>query len=255
MGWFKSKLFSSFLVPPLNILLLGTAGLLLLKRHPRIGKLLIGLALGLLYLSSTPYFTARALKLIEPPALQESSYRDEAQAIVVLGAGTYFQAPDYGSDTVNRLGLERLRHAARLYRATAKPILVSGGKPQGSTISEAAQMKSALVNEFKIPVTWEESASHTTFESAADCRSMLKAAGINRIYLVTHAWHMSRAVLAFEAAGFSVIPAPTGFTTLPTDPLELYLPNPQGMFESYLFIHEVCGWLWYKLKILVEGVF
>jgi uncharacterized SAM-binding protein YcdF (DUF218 family) len=84
---------------------------------------------------------------------------------------------------------------------------------------------------------------------------VLKAAGINQIYLVTHAWHMSRAVLAFEAAGFSVIPAPTGFTTLPTDPLDLYLPNPQGMFESYLFIHEVCGWLWYKLKILVERVF
>ncbi len=255
MGWLKSKLFSSFLVPPLNVLLLGTAGLLLLKRRPRIGKLLIGLALGLLYLLSTPYFAARALKLIEPPALQESSSRDKAQAIVVLGAGTYFQAPDYGSDTVNRLGLERLRYAARLYRATAKPILVSGGKPQGGTISEAAQMKSALVNEFKIPVTWEESASDTTFESATDCRSVLKAVGINRIYLVTHAWHMSRAVLAFEAAGFSVIPAPTGFTTLPPDPLELYLPNPQGMFESYLFMHEVCGWLWYKLKILVERVF
>jgi uncharacterized SAM-binding protein YcdF (DUF218 family) len=255
MGWLKSKLFSSFLMPPLNVLLLGTAGLLLLKRRPLIGKLLIGLALGLLYLLSTPYFTARALKLIEPPALQEASSRDEAQVIVVLGAGTYFQAPDYGSDTVNRLGLERLRYAARLYRATAKPILVSGGKPQGSTISEAAQMKSALVNEFNIPVTWEESASHTTFESAADCRSVLKTAGINRIYLVTHAWHMNRAVLAFEASGFSVIPAPTGFTTLPMDPLELYLPSPQGMFDSYLFIHEVCGWLWYKLKILVESVF
>jgi len=255
MGWLKSKLFSSFLLPPLNILLLGTAGLLLLKRHPRLGKLLIGLAFALLYLLSTPYFAAQALKLIEPPAFQETGSQEEARVIVVLGAGTYFQAPDYGSDTVNRLGLERLRYAAHLYRATAKPILVSGGKPQGSTISEAAQMKSALENEFKIPVTWEESASRTTFESAADSRSMLKAEGINRIYLVTHAWHMRRAVLAFEAAGFSVIPAPTGFTTLPMDPLDLYLPNPQGMFDSYLFIHEVCGWLWYKLKILVERIF
>ena len=248
--WLSSaKLFSRFLLPPLNVLLLGVVGLLLLKRRPRVGKLLIGMALGLLYFLSTTYFAAQALKFIEPPALQDPSSRDKAQAIVVLGVGTYFQAPDYGSDTVNRLGLERLRYAARLYRATAKPILVSGGKPQGSTISEAAQMKSALVNEFKIPVTWEEPASQTTFESATDCRSVLKAVGINRIYLVTHAWHMRRAVLAFEAAGFSVIPAPTGFTTLPQDPLELYLPNPQGLFESYLFIHEVCGWLWYQIMI------
>jgi len=255
MGWSSANFFSSFLLPPLNLLLLGIVGLLLLKRHPRLGKLLIGLTLALLYFLSTPYFAARALKFIEPAAMQEPIPQDQAQVIVVLGAGTYFQAPDYGSDTVNRLGLERLRYAARLFRATAKPILVSGGKPQESTISEAAQMKSALVNEFNVPVTWEESASHTTFESAIASRSMLKTAGISRIYLVTHAWHMRRAVLAFEAAGFAVIPAPTGFTMLPPDPLELYLPNPQGLFESYLFMHEVCGWLWYKLKILVERVF
>lgn len=254
MGWLSTKFFSSFLLPPLNLLLLGMAGLLLLRLRPRLGKLLIGLALGLLYLLSTPYFTARLLKFIELPALQEPSPRDKAQAIVVLGAGTYFQAPDYGSDTVNRLGLERLRYAARLYRAAGKPILVSGGKPQGSTIPEAAQMKSVLENEFKVPVIWEESASHTTFESAMDSRSMLKAAGINRIYLVTHAWHMRRAVLAFEAAGFAVIPAPTGFTTLPPDPLELYLPNPLGLFESYLFMHEVCGWLWYQIMISAKDV-
>jgi uncharacterized SAM-binding protein YcdF (DUF218 family) len=256
MSWLNAKFFSSFLLPPLNILLLGTIGLLLLKRRPFPGKLLIGLALVLLYFLSTPYFTARALNLIEPDVSLEPGSRDQAQAIVVLGAGTYFQAPDYdGSDTVNRLGLERLRYAAHLYRATAKPILVSGGKPQGSTISEAEQIKSVLVNEFRIPVTWEEPASNTTLESAVNCGTILKAAGINRVYLVTHGWHMRRAVLAFEAAGFTVIPAPTGFTTLPTDPLEIYLPNPQGLFESYIFMHEVFGWLWYKLKILVEDVF
>ena len=249
MGWLSTKFFSIFLLPPLNLLLLGMAGLLLLKLRPRLGRLLIGLAMALLYFLSTPYFAARALKFIEPPALQEPSPRDKAQVIVVLGAGTYLQAPDYGTDTVNCLGLERLRYAARLYGLTEKPILVSGGKPQGGTTSEAAQMKSVLVNEFQVPVTWEESASHTTFESAIASRSTLKTAGINRIYLVTHAWHMRRAVLAFEAAGFAVIPAPTGFATLPPDPLDLYLPNPQGLFQSYLFMHEVCGWLWYQIRI------
>ena len=208
-------------------------------------------------------FVARLAKGGQPFAASRFAHlipKSQRRALVglnqrFLSAGTYFQAPDYGSDTVNRLGLERLRYAARLYSATATPILVSGGKPQESTTSEAAQMKSVLVNDFKIPVTWEEPASHTTYESAFASRSMLKTAGINRIYLVTHAWHMRRAVLAFEAAGFAVIPAPTGFTTLPPDPPDLYLPNPQGLLESYLFMHEVCGWLWYKLKILVERVF
>lgn len=252
MDWSGSKLLAIFLLPPLNALLLGTAGLLLLKNSPRVGKLLMALSLLLLYLLSTPFFTARGLNVLETPPLHPSGTRDMAQAIVVLGAGTYFHAPDYGSDTVNRLALERLRYAARLYRVTAKPVLVSGGKAQGSIVSEAAQMKSVLENEFGVPVTWEEPASETTFESALDCRSILKPAGISRIYLVTHAWHMRRAELVFKAAGFDVVPAATGYTTLGPDPLQLYVPNPQGLFEGYLFIHEVVGLLWYQIRISVK---
>ena len=254
MAWSITKFLSAFLLPPLNLLLLGVIGLICIKHRLRLGKFLITLTLVLLYLLSTPWFALRALKLIEMPPLTELNRGDQAQAIVVLGGGTYLQAPDYGSDTVNRLGLERLRYAARLYRATQKPILVSGGKPQGGQHSEAVQMQAVLVNEFNIPVTWEEAASNTTYESAKFSRAMLKPAGVGSIYLVTHAWHMRRAMLAFEAAGFSVIPASTGFASLPSDPHELYLPNPQGLFASYVFMHEVFGWLWYQIKISAANI-
>jgi len=252
MGWSGFRLLSSFLLPPLNIVLVGITGVLLLRHSPRVGKLLIILALGSLYLLSTPYLAGRILEFIEVPALRHPNISDNAQAIVVLGAGSYLQAPDYGSDTVNALGLERLRYAARLYRLTARPILVSGGKTQGN-LAEAIEMKSVLVNEFQVPVSWEESKSFTTFESAMNCRGILMPAGVKRIYLVTHAWHMRRAELVFQAAGFDVIPAATGFTTLAPASLELYLPSPEGMFESYLFIHEVLGWFWYQIRIYVAN--
>jgi len=84
MGWLSTKFFSTFLLPPLNLLLLGIAALFLLKLRPCLGKLLLGLTLALLYLLSTPYFAARALKFIEPAAMQEPSPQDKAQAIVVL---------------------------------------------------------------------------------------------------------------------------------------------------------------------------
>ena len=253
MGSSGFRLLSDFLLPPLNILLVGIAGVLLLRSRPRAGKLLIILALGLLYVLSTPHFAARLLTLVEPTLLRQPDIHDKAQAIVVLGAGSYLQAPEYGADTVNALGLERLRYAARLYRLTASPILVSGGKTQGS-VAEATEMKSVLVNELRIPVTWEESGSRTTFESAMSCRDILIPAGIKRIYLVTHAWHMRRAALAFQAAGFDVVPAPTGFTTLQPGALELYLPSPEGMFESYLFMHEVLGWFWYQIRLAVGNI-
>ena len=249
-----TKLFSAFLLPPLNILLLGIIGLICIKHRMRLGKFFIALALVLLYLFCAPWFAIPALKLIEMPPLAELNRVDPAQAIVVLGGGTYLQAPDYGGDTVNHLGLERVRYAARLYRATQKPILVSGGKPEGGQYSEAAQMQAVLVNEFNVPVTWEETASTTTYESAKFSRAMLKPAGVDHIYLVTHAWHMRRAELAFKAAGFGVIAAPTGFASLPSDPLELYLPGPQGLFASYVFTHEIYGWLWYQMRITAAGI-
>ena len=54
-------------------------------------------------------------KLETPPA--PGLTNSGAQAIVVLGGGTYFNVVEYGSDTVNRYSLERIRYAARLHQA------------------------------------------------------------------------------------------------------------------------------------------
>ena len=89
-----------------------------------------------------------------------------ADAIVVLGAGSYLKAPEYGADTVGEAGLFRLRYAARLQRETGRPVLVTGGKPQGNTLSEAEQMKAVLENEFHVPVKWTEGESNNTLENA-----------------------------------------------------------------------------------------
>lgn len=247
MGWFATQFISAFLLPPLNLILLGTAGLLLLRSRPRLGKGLIAAALALLYLLSTTVVADALLGALETrPALPEVPH-DKAGAIVVLGAGTYFNAPEYGGDTVKPLGLERLRYAARLHRATGIPILVSGGHPAGGT-AEGLLMKAALENDFRVPVRWTETASRNTYENARFAYRILKRAGITRIYLVTQAWHMPRAARAFEKAGFDVIPAPTGFTTRNrTTPLD-FLPRADNLLKSYYAMHEGIGLVWYALK-------
>jgi uncharacterized SAM-binding protein YcdF (DUF218 family) len=171
-----------------------------------------------------------------------------ADAIVVLGGGTYFHAPEYGGDTVGKETLERLRFAAKLQRETGKPILVTGGAPLGNITSEAAQMKQVLEHEFNVPVQWAEVASDNTLENAQLSRKLLKQAGISRIYLVTHAWHMPRAVLSFQASGFQVIPAPTGYTTRYQNDLLAFLPNATALRDSRIFMHELIGMFWYQLK-------
>lgn len=248
MSWFVTNLVSSFLLPPLNLLLIATLGLWLWHKRPLVARLLVTTSVVLLWLLSTPYFAEALLHELEGEPYVTDTKKPLADAIVVLGGGTYFHSPEYGSDTVNKDTLERLRFAAKLHRETGKPVLVTGGAPLGNSISEAEQMKQVLEREFNVPVQWAEGASDNTLENARLSRQVLKQAGISRIYLVTHAWHMPRAVQAFQSAGFQVVPAPTAYTTRYQTDLLTFVPNAYALRDSRIFMHELIGMLWYRLK-------
>jgi len=171
------------------------------------------------------------------------------QAIVVLGAGRYSEAPEYGyKDTVSRLGLVRLRYAAELQRRSGLPILVSGGAPNGESSTEASLMRDVLVNEFKANVKWVEDRSANTRDNARLSAELLGS--VRHVYLVTHAWHMRRAVREFEQVGIRVVAAPTGFHTLSPKARSLaaYLPNSEGMSQTAVAIRERVGFLWHDLQ-------
>jgi uncharacterized SAM-binding protein YcdF (DUF218 family) len=249
MSWFITNSFATLLLPPFDLLLIGLAGWLLWHKRPKLSRTLIASALGSFWLLSTPYFAEYCLKSLEqryaPLVLDAPPVAD---AIVVLGGGTYFHAPEYGGDTVSRETLLRLRYAAALYRRTGKPILVTGGKPRNNALSEAAQMKTVLEQEFHIPVRWVEDSSDNTMENARNSVAILQRGGISSIYLVTHAWHMPRAVHSFEATDIEIVPAPTAYTTRYRTDLLAFLPRTESLQDSKLFLHELIGMLWYKLK-------
>lgn len=248
MSWFLTNLIGTFLLPPLNLLLIAALGLWLWHTRPLIARILLTASFGLLWLLSTPYFAEALLHGLEGKPFVNDTKKPQADAIVVLGGGTYFHAPEYGGDTVSKESLERLRYAAKLYHETWKPILVTGGTPLDNNLSEAEQMKQVLEHEFNVPVQWTEGASDNTLENARLCRQLLKQAGIDRIYLVTHAWHMPRAVQVFQAAGFQVVPAPTAYTTRYRIDLLAFVPNAYALRDSRIFLHELIGMLWYRLK-------
>jgi uncharacterized SAM-binding protein YcdF (DUF218 family) len=249
VSWFITKLISTLLLPPLSLLLVAALGLWLWHKRPLIARLLLSASVSLLWLLSTPYFAEALLHGLEGEPYVTDTRKPLADAIVVLGGGTYFHAPEYGGkDTVNEDTLQRLRFAAKLYRETLKPILVTGGTPLGNSLSEAEQMKQVLEHEFNVPVQWAESASDNTLENARLSRQLLKQAGINRIYLVTHAWHMPRAVQVFQAAGFQIVPAPTAYTTRYQTDLLAFVPNVYALRDSRIYLHELIGMFWYQLK-------
>lgn len=246
--WLK-KLAAVVVLPPLMPLLVIASGLLLLKRHRRAGLTLAwsGVALNLLLIF--PPSVGLLLNGLEVHPVLDPSAAREAGAIVILGAGKRDHAPEFGGETVNRLALERLRYGARLARQTGLPVLVTGGAPTGE-LPEAELMKQSLEHDFGITPRWVETESRDTRENARLSAPQLKAAGANRIVLVTHAAHMRRAAAEFEAQGLEVLPAPTAWlgSHESGDRVLTLLPSQSTAYAGWYAVHEWLGLIAYRLS-------
>ncbi|MBU0752502.1 MAG: YdcF family protein [Gammaproteobacteria bacterium] len=244
ISWLLTNLVVAFLLPPLNGLLLAGVGWLLWQRRPRLARTLVAVGLALLIILALPVVGNAMQRSLEGIPVSAAQVR-EAQAIVVLGGGRYRDALEYGGDTVAEATLLRLRYAAKLQRESGLPLLVTGGKPDGGDLSEAEAMRRTLTAEFGVPVRWVEGASDNTHENALYSARLLKPDGITRVLLVTHAWHMPRALRSFAAEGLAVAPAPTFFHRKPLTPLDFL---PQGYSGARHAIHEWIGLFWYRMR-------
>lgn len=251
-AWSKRMLYAlvkSLLLPPGLIILLLLTALLVARRWRRVSLSLFCLALVVLYAVSNEYVGKQLVARLEPVSAVTTADIEAftPQAIVVLGADRNEQAPDYsGEDTAGRNLLVRLRYAARLQRQTGLPILVSGGPGSDGRVPQARIMASILREEFQVPVRWLESDSLTTWENAVYSVPLLRRAQVERILLVTQAFHMSRAAETFGQLGMQVLPAPTGFWGQGQQALTVrrLLPSSNGMWLTSWVAHEWLG-LWY----------
>ncbi len=247
--WPVTHLIGVALLPPASPILLLAAGFFLRHRRPRTAMSLILFSTAILYGLSTPWVGGLLLRSLEISRALAPASLAAADAIVVLGGGRLIGATEYGGDTANGITLERLRYAARLARASGLPLLVSGGKPGGGTLSEGEIMRRILQDEYSLTARWVEDAALTTWDNARRSAPLLDADGMRRIVLVTHAWHLRRAVPLFEAQGLQVLPAGIRFADTGIDSVTGLLPSPAGLRDSHHALHEWLGILWYKLRL------
>lgn len=244
--WELTNLIVGLVLPPGGLILLGLFGVALARRRTKTGISIAVFALLALYLLSMPIVGTRLLQVVEEPYRDPTEDRG-ANAIVVLGGGSYPRAPEYGRDTVSTATLERLRYAAHLHKLTGKPVLVTGGNPAGLQTSEAEQMQAAL-HEFGVTTHWVENGSNNTFENAQLTYKLLQPAGIDSIYLVTHAWHMPRSKMAFEKSGMRVVPASLHYSINRRSRILDFVPDVGALTNSAQFFHEIVGMAWYHLR-------
>jgi uncharacterized SAM-binding protein YcdF (DUF218 family) len=234
------------LLPPMSLFLAFACGLLLQRRHARLGRRVCIGAIGLLYFLSTgvgSWLLAHPLESLEPALTLPAP---GAQAIVVLSAGKISSSPEYGTAVPDFIALERISYGAHVYRRQALPILVSGGLigRQPGDEALALGMKRVYQNEFRIPVQWTEERSRNTAENAYYSAQILKRAGIVHVILVTDALHMRRARLAFEREGIKVSSGPTFYHEPGRFRPFRLLPTAENLRRSYYALYEWLGLAW-----------
>lgn len=240
------KIITALILPPAGPVLLALFGFWLAQSESRRwrngGWWLATLSLVALLVLSLPLVGKGLMGPLETIPPITAAELNKVQAIVILSGGSYFAAPEYGGDTVSRGTLERLRYGARLARQSGLPLLVSGGAPFGGR-PEGESMRDVLEQDFGVAVRWVEAASRDTQENASLSAPQLKAAGISRIALLSHGWHLPRAIPLFERQGLAVVAAPTVFSTASPALMEDLLPSGDGLSRSRQALHEYLGQL------------
>jgi uncharacterized SAM-binding protein YcdF (DUF218 family) len=243
-------LIKAIILPPTINFISIVLGLLLYRKYKFFSRFLLYVGALSLVLFCFPRFSDQLLKSLEKySALEPPVVIDNQQAIVVLAAGYHPNLKEYAKAIDGAATLQRNHYAAFLYKQTGLPILVTGGNVELEFPSEASVMADTLNNSFNVDVTWQEDKAKNTAENAIYSAALLKENGIDRIYLVTHAWHMPRAVMMFEQQGIKVTPAPTMFTSDVTySDWSYYIPTASALNDVRIALHEYIGMLWYKLR-------
>ncbi len=244
-----------------------------------VATLITGVTL-LLYMASAGIVTDRVLGALEhaiPPATPEALL--EAEAVVVLGGGVVYQSPaeqmlreldrtavagrgpneePLHSETTDPRGIaalspeaeSRLLHGVRLARRLQVPLVVSGGRVlSAEVVPSEAEVAAALALDLGIPrgMLRVESDSRTTAENA---RFTAERFEFHRVVVVTSAYHMRRALLAFNREGLSPIAAPAAYRRdlRPLRPV-MFMPNAGNLRDTATVMRERVGFWWYRLTI------
>lgn len=250
---------AALLLPPAPFILLMLVGTRLVLPRRGLGWFVALMGAVMLWLSACSG-TARLLSqvLLAPPAalslqrvaeLKADVQAKQPIAIVVLGGGAKSLAPEYGVSNLSSNSMERLRYGLWLGRETGAPVAFSGGvgwaNVSASPVPEAQVAARIAAQDFGRQIKWTEERSRDTRENAGYTVPLLKEQGIRRAIIVTHEWHMPRAMRAFmqagQGSGIVFEAAPIDLIDAPLRHPLSWMPSTNGLKMVRDVLHEAAG--------------
>jgi uncharacterized SAM-binding protein YcdF (DUF218 family) len=238
-----------FLSPLAFGLLLALGMLVGWRRLPRALRWIAAIATCLLIVSMCPVGANLLVRQIEarvpaPDACADSS----PTTIVVLAAG--FEHEPAAAGDFNSLESDSIRRALagiELWRRSSGATLVfAGGGPFATSESAALQRMAELLG---VPADSirREDRSQTTWENAQQLRALSPVLPA-RIWLVSSAIHLPRALIAFRAAGFDPCAYASDHRYVPPGGVGYYLPQSSALVKTEAAIHELIGEVIYRWR-------
>ena len=259
---FLSKLLPLFFYPVGLVSLLLIFSLILWWKYPRWLPFPLILAFLILFFSGNSLVSKFLIKSLEWQYIVSPSQIPNAEAIVILGGAIRPKIDPRPMVEVTEGG-DRIIYGAQLYKMGKAPIIIaSGGRIQwqnsNNNFSEADDIEKLLLL-FDIPQDSivKEGHSYNTYDNAVNTKQILQQLNIDRVILVTSAFHMPRAVKVFRKQGIEVIPAPTDYLVSQEQAeknlnwqnavLQL-IPNSSSVDKTTLALKEYIGLVVYKFK-------
>lgn len=254
-------LLAALALPPVPLLvLILIAGRMLASRRHVGGAVLLWFSVLALWFSCCAGVGSALERWIlrPPPALSDSriaAIRQESASrkpvVLILGGGREPLAPEYREAHLAPRSMQRLHYGLWLARQLNAPVMFSGGTGLAQVPGPAEADIAARIaqRDYGRRLRWVENASRDTRENASASLSMLEGQGVSDVILVTHDWHMPRAIRAFEEAAkrnkqpVQIIPAPMGMATTVDRPALDWLPTQEGFDQVRLVLREALGLL------------
>ncbi len=243
---------------PLFILPLGLSLILILSGKLFSNKKIIQLAFAILWIFSLGFISELLWNIVESPwkriQAPNASYAD---AIVVLSGGIH-PAPGV-EEIIEWSDPDRFLAGIELFKEKKAPrvVFTGGSSPFDSKLSTEGKWYAKKAINLGIPKSAiiVTKPVKNTAEEALEVNKILihkNSIDLNKVLLVTSAFHMQRASHLFKSQGFIVIPFPVDFKSRGSwagktwkNPLA-WIPNANSLASSSRAIRELLGRIIYK---------